>query len=149
VLDAAVREAAAELARRTKLAPGRLVLGGRSMGGRYCSMAVGAEHEPLAALGLLLLGYPLHPAGKPEQLRVAHLDRIQVPMLFFAGTRDALCKLELLRAALGSVRAPVQLHVVEGGDHSFNVPKAMHREPAAVWNEIITASAEWLGRLME
>src|SRR3954454_920010 len=64
VLLAAVREAAADLAERTGLAPDRLVLGGRSMGGRYCSLAVGDAEDPLAALGLLLLGYPLHPAGK-------------------------------------------------------------------------------------
>ena len=73
VLDAATREAAAELARPAKLSPDRLVLGGRSMGGRYCSLVVGAEDEPVPALGLLLLGYPLHAPGKPEQQRVRAL----------------------------------------------------------------------------
>ena len=74
VLAAATREAAAELARRTKLPPERLVLGGRSMGGRYASLAVGDADDPLPALGLALLGYPLHPAGHPEKLRVRALS---------------------------------------------------------------------------
>ena len=85
MLDAATREAAAELATRTKLAPDRLVLGGRSMGGRYCSMVAGDADDPLPALGLLLLGYPLHAAGKPEQLRVEHFPGIRVPVLFVIG----------------------------------------------------------------
>src|SRR4051795_10897262 len=72
VLDAATREAAAELAKRAKLAPERLVLGGRSMGGRYCSMVVGADDDPVPALGLLMLSYPLHAAGKPERPRTEH-----------------------------------------------------------------------------
>src|SRR5947199_6894033 len=72
VLDAATREAAAELSRRSKLAPERLVLGGRSMGGRYCSMVVGAGTDPVPALGLVMLSYPLHAAGKPEKPRTEH-----------------------------------------------------------------------------
>ncbi len=100
VLDAATRDAAAELARRSKLAPERLVLGGRSMGGRYCSLVVGAEEDPVPALGLLLLGYPLHAAGKPDQQRVEHFPRLRVPVLFASGTRDALAgKAELTKAA--------------------------------------------------
>jgi predicted alpha/beta-hydrolase family hydrolase len=90
VLLAAVREAAAELSWQTGLPPERLVLGGRSMGGRYCSLAVGDADDPLPALGLLLLGYPLHPAGKPDNLRVEHLARLKVPVLFVSGDRDAL-----------------------------------------------------------
>ena len=90
VLDAATREAASELAKRAKLPPGRLVLGGRSMGGRYCSMAVGADDDPLPALGLLMLSYPLHAAGKPEKPRTEHFADIRVPVLFVSGTRDSL-----------------------------------------------------------
>ena len=90
VLLAAVREAAAALAALTRLPPDRLVLGGRSMGGRYCSLAVADPEDPLPALGLLLLGYPLHPAGKPENLRVDHFPRLKLPVLFVSGDRDAL-----------------------------------------------------------
>jgi predicted alpha/beta-hydrolase family hydrolase len=123
----------------------RVVIGGKSMGGRMAThlAAQGAE-----VAGVLLLGYPLHPAGKPQQLRVAHLDRIRVPMLFFAGTRDALCNLALLRETLKRLPAPVALHIVDGGDHSFKVPKSMQRQPAAVWDEIIAASADWLARVV-
>jgi predicted alpha/beta-hydrolase family hydrolase len=146
VLEACYRRVLDAVRADQSIAAPRVVIGGKSRGGRMAShlAAQGAD-----VAGLLLLGYPLHPAGKPQQLRVAHLDQIQVPALFFAGTRDALCNLDLLRAALGRVRAPVQLHVVEGGDHSFNVPKSMHREPAAVWDEIIAASADWLARVVE
>src|SRR5205807_8496771 len=90
VLLGAVREAAADLAQRTGLLPERLVLGGRSMGGRYCSLAVGDPDDPLPALGLVLLGYPLHPAGRPDNLRVEHFPRLRVPVLFLSGDRDAL-----------------------------------------------------------
>ena len=82
------REAAAELAKRAKLPPERLVLGGRSMGGRYCSMVVGADDEPVPALGLLMLSYPLHAPGKPEKPRTEHFPGIRVPILFVSGTRD-------------------------------------------------------------
>src|SRR5262245_23515880 len=89
-LLAATRAAATDLARRTALPPNRLVLGGRSMGGRYCSLVVGAEVDPVPALGLVLLGYPLHAAGKPAVARDEHFARLGVPVLFVSGTRDAL-----------------------------------------------------------
>src|SRR6476469_9484770 len=79
VLDGATREAAAELARRAKLPPERLVLGGRSMGGRYCSLVVGAEDDPVPALGLLMLSYPLHAAGKPDRARTEHFPALRPP----------------------------------------------------------------------
>jgi predicted alpha/beta-hydrolase family hydrolase len=136
VLDAVRRDA--------RIAPRRLVIGGKSLGGRMASH-LAARGETID--GLLLLGYPLHPAGKPAQLRVAHLDKIRVPMLFFAGTRDPLCRLDLLRQCMERLRAPATLHVIEGGDHSFNVPKSLKREPAAVWSEIIETTAAWLDQL--
>ena len=104
-----------------------------------------AKGEPVS--GVILLGYPLHPPRKPAQLRVAHLDQITVPMLFFAGTRDALCQLDLLRPTLSRLRSPTTLHIIEGGDHSFNVPKSLRRAPESVWDEIIETSATWLDRL--
>jgi predicted alpha/beta-hydrolase family hydrolase len=127
-----------------RIAPHRLVIGGKSLGGRIASQlaAKGADVD-----GLLFLGYPLHPAGKVEQLRVAHLDKIWAPMLFFAGNRDALCRLDLLKQTIQRLKAPVDLHVIEGGDHSFNVPKALRREASAVWEEIVSASAGWLAKL--
>ncbi len=123
-LDAATREAAAELARRTKLAPDRLVLGGRSMGGRYCSLIVGDADDPVPALGLLLLGYPLHAAGKPGKQRVEHFGRLKVPCLFVSGTRDALGAQQSLLTAARTISGPVMFHWLETADHGFRPLKA-------------------------
>jgi predicted alpha/beta-hydrolase family hydrolase len=144
VLDAAVREAAADLARRTKLAPERLVLGGRSMGGRYCSMAAAAEGDPLPALGLLLLGYPLHAAGKPDQPRVEHFPRLRVPCLFVSGTRDALAPQDGLRAATRRIKGPVRHVWLESADHGFRPLKASGRTTANVLDEVATSSVDWV-----
>src|SRR5436190_4874051 len=96
VLTEAVREGAAEFAKRTRLAPDRVALGGRSMGGRMCSMAVA---EGLPALGLALISYPLHPPGKPEKSRTEHLPNLKVPCLFVSGTKDAFGTVDELEQA--------------------------------------------------
>ena len=124
VLEAAVREAAAELARLADLPAVRLVLGGRSMGGRICSLVAADEAEPLAALGLALLGYPLHPPGKPETLRVEHFKRLTMPVLFASGTRDAFGSPAELKRHAKKVKGPVTFHWVETGDHGFKPLKA-------------------------
>lgn len=124
VLLAALREAAAELARRTKLDPARLVLGGRSMGGRMASMAVADVDDPLPALGLVLLGYPLHPAGKPDNLRTEHFGRIHTPCLFVSGTRDSLAPRDSLVREIPSIPGPVTVHWLESADHGFKPLKA-------------------------
>jgi predicted alpha/beta-hydrolase family hydrolase len=147
VLLAATRAAAADLARRTKLDPARIVVGGRSMGGRYCSLAVADADDPLPALGLLLLGYPLHPAGRPDQPRVEHLGRIRVPTLFVSGTRDALGARDALRRAARRVKGPVAWHWVESGDHSFTPLKASGLSSEAVLAELAAASADWVASL--
>ncbi len=118
-----------------------VVIGGKSLGGRIASHLAATGEE---VTGLIFLGYPLHPPHRTDQLRVAHLSHIRVPMLFFCGTRDALCDLQLLRQACGRLSAPVTLQVIEGADHSFNLPKSMHRSPAQVSAEIIEGSAHWL-----
>lgn len=124
-----------------QIAAHRIVIGGKSLGGRMAShlAAKGANVD-----GLLFLGYPLHPPGRFDQLRVAHLDKIRAPMLFFAGTRDALCRLDLLKQTLARLTAPVTLHVIDGGDHSFKVLKKLGRDESAIWEEIIATSAHWL-----
>ncbi len=119
VLDAATRAAAAALAKRVGLPPERVVLGGRSMGGRYCSLVVGAVDDPLPALGLLLLGYPLQAMGKPDVRRDDHFKRLHCPVLFVSGTRDALAPRPRLTRSARKVKGPVALHWIETADHGF------------------------------
>ena len=95
---------------------GKLILGGRSMGGRVATMLAA---DGFACDGLLLFAYPLHPAGKPEKLRDAHLPLIKVPVLCFNGTRDALCTRELMERALKTVTTDWQQRWIEGADHSL------------------------------
>ena len=124
-------------------APRPLVLGGKSMGGRIAShiAASGTECD-----GLVFLGYPLHPPGRPDRIRDAHLGDVAVPMLFVEGTRDPFCPLgtlEKVRARLG----PTDLVVIEDGDHSLKVRKSSGRSTADAWQEAITAIADWMTKL--
>ena len=129
---------------REQLSPERLVIGGRSMGGRAASMLAA---DGFAADGLLLLAYPLHPAGQPEKLRDAHLPKIRMPVLAFSGTRDALCSRDLMERALESVTAPWDMRWIDGADHSFHVLKSSGTNDAAVMKLIASSSAAWLARL--
>jgi predicted alpha/beta-hydrolase family hydrolase len=129
---------------RDELAPRRLIIGGRSMGGRAGSMLAAKGFE---CDGLLLLAYPLHPAGKPEQLRDAHLPAIRMPVLCINGTRDTLCTRELMERVLERVGANWQMHWVEGADHSFHVLKSSGRNDAQALAEIGDVSERWLSRL--
>ena len=147
VLDAATREAAAELAKRAKLAPERLVLGGRSMGGRYCSMVVGDADDPLPALGLVMLSYPLHAAGKPDQPRAAHFPGIQVPILFVSGTRDSMAGKADLTKAAKAVRGKVSFHWVDTADHGYRPLKASGRTAAEVATEVAATTVAWVAGL--
>jgi len=115
-LVAAVREEAAALAARTGLPPQRLALGGRSMGGRMCSIAVA---QGLPARALVLLSYPLHPPGKPDRLRTDHFPTLALPCLFVSGTRDAFGTPEELTRAAEAIPGPVTHVWMEGGDHGL------------------------------
>jgi predicted alpha/beta-hydrolase family hydrolase len=129
---------------RRELNPQRLVIGGRSMGGRVASMLCA---DGIVCDGLLLLAYPLHPDGKPEQLRDAHLPAIKVPVLCFNGTRDTMCTVELMDRALTRVTTSWTMHWLEGADHSFHVLKRSGRTDADVLAEVGDAVASWLPRL--
>ena len=126
---------------RQALSPERFVIGGRSMGGRAASMMAA---EGFAADGLLLLAYPLHPAGAPEKLRDAHLPNIRIPVLAFSGPRDPLCTRVLMERALEGVTAPWDMRWVEGADHSFHVLKSSGTTDAAVMDDVAATSAAWL-----
>ena len=122
---------------------GPLLIGGRSMGGRAASM-MAADH--VQCDGLLLLAYPLHPAGKPDQLRDAHLPSITMPALCLNGTRDALCRRDLMDAVLPRLHSSFRMHWIEGADHSFHVLKSSGRTDADVMEEIGLATVCWLAR---
>ena len=119
-----------------------VIAAGKSLGGRVASQMVARGDLP--AGGLVFLGYPLHAPGAPEKRRDAHFGLLETPLLFFAGSRDPLCDLETLRGALRRLKAPWDLRVVEGGDHSFHLPGAEGREEPAVHERIVRETVSWL-----
>lgn len=141
VLKASVAEAANRA--RRELAPRKLIIGGRSMGGRAASMLAA---EGFDCDGLLLLAYPLHPAGQPEKLRAAHLAQIGVPVLCFNGTRDALCDRKLMDPIVAGLDR-WQMHWLGGADHSFHVLKSSGRTDDQVMQEIAATAQLWLAGL--
>ena len=141
VLEARWRSAVAEA--RRALGPGPLFIGGKSMGGRIASQVAAAGGlAPLA--GLVFLGYPLHPPGRPERRRDAHLPGIAEPMLFVQGGRDPFGTAEEIRAILPALKR-ASLHEVPGGDHSFKVPGGPAAQPRAL-DEALDAVARWIER---
>ncbi len=120
----------------------RIIGAGKSMGGRIASQM--AADKKLPVDGLIFLGYPLHPAGDQSKLRDAHLYKIEVPMLFFAGTRDSLCNLQILKTVLGKLPGPWNLDIIEGGDHSFNVPKSLGIRESDIFAHIVKTAARWI-----
>ncbi len=131
VLLAAVVDAAGRLAGRAGLPPVRVALGGRSMGGRICSMAAA---DGLACLALVLVAYPLHPPGRPEKRRDGHFGDLAVPCLFVSGTKDAFATPAELEAATATIPTPVTHLWLDGADHSLR-----RRDPA-----VAAAVAHWL-----
>ena len=136
VLISTVREAAGRLAEGHGLAPGRVALGGRSMGGRMCSLAVA---EGLPALALVLISYPLHPPGRPERSRTEHLGFLDLPCLFVSGTRDAFATPPELEAAVGAIPGPVSLRFLDGGDHSLRGRDDLVADEVAAWIRALPA----------
>jgi hypothetical protein len=144
IAHAAVRAAAAEAARLVPELP--LFAGGRSFGGRMTSQA--QADAPLPGIrGLAFLGFPLHPAGKPGIERAEHLSRVQVPMLFVSGKRDALAELGLLRPVVADLGERATLHLVANADHSFKVAAKSGRTAAEAEAEALDAVASWMLRL--
>jgi predicted alpha/beta-hydrolase family hydrolase len=141
VAQAAVRAAVAEAARRFPGLP--LFAGGKSFGARMSSQAQAAE--PLAGVrGLVFVGFPLHPDGKPGTERAKHLAQVHMPMLFLQGTRDALADLGLVREVVQPLGARATLHVVEGADHAFHVLVRSGRTNEQVLAELVATAAAWM-----
>ena len=129
---------------RAEVSPGSLIIGGRSMGGRAASMLAADGFD---CAGLLLLAYPLHPPGKPDQLRDAHLPSITVPVLCFNGTRDPFCTPALMNEVLKRVNTNWKMHWVEGADHSFHVLKSSGKTDSQMLNEMADQISDWTGTL--
>ena len=138
---ATVRAAVAEAARRAPALP--LFAGGRSFGGRMTSQA-----QALGALagvrGLVFLGFPLHPAGKPSDARARHLAEVQIPMLFVQGTRDALAERARIEALMARLGERATLELIEGADHSFHVPVRSGRSDAEMRSTLLKVVVQWM-----
>lgn len=137
-IDAVASHARREIGRE------RLILGGRSMGGRAASVLAADRYS---CDGLLLLAYPLHPAGQPDKLRDAHFGKIEVPVLCLNGTRDALCRRDLMERTVERLADRWTMHWLEGADHSFHVLKSAGRSDGDILREIGNASLAWVSGL--
>jgi hypothetical protein len=142
VAAAWVREAVGEAARAAPGVP--LLAGGKSFGGRMTSTA--QAQEPLSGVrGLVFLGFPLHPPGRPGTSRAEHLSQVRIPMLFLQGTRDEFAGLDLLRTVVQALGDRATLHLIDDGDHSFKVPKRTGRTETDVFAELAATIATWAG----
>jgi hypothetical protein len=124
-----VRTATAALADRLSVPAERIAIGGRSFGGRMCSLAAA---EGLRVTALVLVSYPLHPPGRPERLRTEHFGGLDLPCLFVSGRRDAFCSPEELERETAAIPGPVTIHFVDG-DHSLRKSEAEVADIVAVW----------------
>jgi predicted alpha/beta-hydrolase family hydrolase len=139
----------AAVAAARKLVPGMpLIAGGKSFGGRMTSQAQAAD--ALAGVrGLAFLGFPLHSPKEPSVARAEHLSRVQIPMLFLQGTRDAFAKMELLQPLIAGLGARATLTLLKDADHSFHVPARTGRSDAQVRHEMLTVLASWAASVIE
>jgi predicted alpha/beta-hydrolase family hydrolase len=140
--QATVRAAVAEAVRRAPGLP--LFAGGKSFGGRMTSQAQAAAPLP-GVRGLVFLGFPLHPTGKPAQTRAQHLVDVQVPMLFLQGTRDKLAELDQLQPVCAKLGDRATLRLFADADHSFHVPARSGRTDSEVRGEMLEALTAWVG----
>lgn len=144
VAHEAVRAAFAQASRQADGLP--LFAGGRSFGGRMTSQA--HAQAPLeGARGLVFFAFPLHPAGKPADVRAEHLSQIRIPMLFVQGSRDALADMSLLRPVLDRLGQRATLALAENADHAFHVPAGTGRRDPEVLSDLLDSTAAWIAAL--
>jgi predicted alpha/beta-hydrolase family hydrolase len=144
ILEGTVRKVVQQAAALTPGLP--LLAGGKSMGGRMTSQAAASEPLPGVA-GLVFFGFPLHAPGAPGTTRAEHLTRVSVPMLFLQGTRDSLAQLSLMEGVCAALPGAT-LHIVDGADHSFAVPRRSGRTPEDVRAEMMAAVTAWLDSIL-
>jgi len=143
VLEACYRAVIETVRRDIESARRFLFVGGKSMGGRIATQVAAGDHD-LAVAGLVLLGYPLHPPGRPTQLRAAHLASIGRPMLFVQGSRDSFGTPSELKPILAQLTPAPTLHVVTGGDHSLKVSRRDPQAQAAVYDDVQRTIVRWI-----
>jgi uncharacterized protein len=146
VLEACYRSVVQAVADRVESARKHLFIGGKSMGGRIATQIAAAD-AALPIRGLVLLGYPLHPPGRPDQRRDRHLPAVARPMLFVQGSRDTFGVPAELMSILNGLTPPPVLHVVDGGDHSFALPRKDADRQTAVFDDVQRVIAEWISRI--
>ncbi len=139
-LEACYRAVIDSVLKNKRLKGNRLVIGGKSMGGRIASQV--AAETPEGIDGLVYLGYPLHPPGRPDKLRDEHLANIKAPMLFVQGSRDAFGTEDEIRAIIKKHRLPADLYVVASGDHSFKVPKSVAPQEQ-IYEDVMDQIVRW------
>jgi uncharacterized protein len=144
--QATVRAAVREAQRLVPDLP--LFAGGKSFGGRMTSQAQAAAPLP-GVRGLIFLGFPLHPAGRPSQDRAKHLFDVSIPMLFLQGSRDALAALDELRPVCKALGARATLQVFADADHSFHVPARSGRDDAQVRSDVLDALVAWIDTIVD
>jgi predicted alpha/beta-hydrolase family hydrolase len=127
-----------------KLKGNRLAIGGKSMGGRIASQVAAQPESQSEIAALVFLGYPLHPPGRPDKLRDAHLPDIKAPMLFVQGERDTFGTPEELREVFKKHHLKPTLYPVAGGDHSLKVPKGLGIPQAKVYETVVDEIVSWL-----
>ena|SRR5437773_6764996 len=140
-LEACYRSVIEAALHHQRLKTNRLIIGGKSMGGRIASQVAAANGDNIS--GLVFLGYPLHPPGRPDKLRTEHLKNIRAPMLFLQGSRDAFGAPDEIRGAIRKLKSKSKLYVIDGGDHSFKVPKSSAIPQQQVYETAMDEVAGW------
>ena len=144
-LESCYRAVIESAATHKKLKGNRIFVGGKSMGCRIASQVAASAETPKIS-GVVFLGYPLHPPGRPEQLRDKHLPQIKAPMLFIQGSRDAFGTEDEIRSLVRRLKLPATLHIVGGGDHSLKVPKSGGIPQQDVYEAAMDEIADWCGK---
>lgn len=143
-LEACYRAVIDTAIEQKRLKGNRVIIGGKSMGGRIASQVAAANGDHID--GLVFLGYPLHPPGRPDKLRSEHLPKIKAPMLFVQGSRDAFGTKDEISAMIKKLKLTAEMFPIEGGDHSFKVPKAAGLTQQEIHERAMTEIVEWLKR---
>lgn len=144
-LESCYRAVIDTVVKHKKLKGNRMVIGGKSMGGRIASQVAASQPDDID--GLVFLGYPLHPPGRPEKLRSEHLPKIKVPMLFIQGSRDAFGTKPEITAIIRNLKLPARLYAIEHGDHSLKVPKSAGTLQQDVYSTVMDEVAAWSSSL--